>query len=347
MSIKTSHISALDGIRGIALLMVFAAHSHPQLLRSGFIGVDLFFVLSGFLITSILLNEHLATGRINVARFYMRRALRLLPALFIMVGCVTAYVAVYAPPELAMTLENARSIVFYYWNWTLAFNYGATGWTYQWVFGHLWSLSVEEQFYLLWPFVLTLALPFRRLFLVLLLVGIAAPPIARLLVYDQARIFNLYFRTDLHFDGLMWGALGAWIVANGWTPSGRTSAIVGPAALAGFMAAASLEFFHSGAAFRWAWVPLDCLAMLAIVCTVVRPPAILETAPLRWTGKISYGLYLWHLPIFHWFGDTPLATLEAVGATYAIAALSFYGIERHFLRLKNAFAAKTFEHARH
>ena len=343
MNSEGGHVPALDGIRGIALLMVFAAHTHPQLLRSGFLGVDLFFVLSGYLITSILLGERMRTGTINVVRFYIRRALRLLPALFLMVACVTLCVAIFARADLSMTLKNAASIVFYFWNWVLVFNYGHSGWTYQWVFGHLWSLSVEEQFYILWPFVLVFSLAVsRKFFVAILILGIALPPVARVLNYDPRYIFNLYFRTDLHCDGLMWGALAAWIVANKWVPNGRWLAYAGPLALLCFIGAAWFNLFHSAIAYLGAWVPLNALAALAIVSAVHRPNAayriVLELLPLRWTGRISYGLYLWHLPVFFYFRDAPLETPKAILATYAIAAVSFYGMERYFLRLKSRFS---------
>ena len=347
-----AHYPALDGVRGMAILMVFLAHTNPKILAGGFLGVDLFFVLSGFLITTILVSEHSSNGKINFLRFYIRRALRLFPALFVMVGLFTVYIALKHRDQFAMTLANAQAIVLYYWNWVLVLHYNEPGWSYQWFFGHLWSLSVEEQFYILWPFVVfgILSLPNSRLiFPAVLIVGIVGSAIARLLLWDDKQIFNLYFRTDLHFDGLLWGALGAWIVFQKWLPtthgSTRALSVAGTAGMALFVAAGYIELFWSGIAFRGGWTVLDALAMTGIVSAVACPTPVLriflESLPLRWTGKISYGLYIWHLPVFSYthqvLSDGPWQSVVAIVVSYIVATISFYGMERYFLRLKGRF----------
>lgn len=355
MSDNHAHYPALDGVRGIAILMVLLAHTHPKFLDSGFIGVDLFFVLSGFLITSILLGEYLALGSISLSRFYIRRALRLFPALFAMVTVITLYTAIFHRDELMMTMENGRAIIFYYWNWILYANYQQNGWTYQWVFGHLWSLSVEEQFYIVWPCVLLLAMSRKLLLPLILAFGICTPAIARLFL--DAPSFNLYFRTDLHCDGLVWGALGACIVALHWLPKSdhiaRILPVAGTLGLAGFIFASFFELFWSGFAFFGGWSLLDCLAMIAIVSLVVAPLPVFKAAmnfsPLRWTGRISYGLYIWHLPVFFYCRNLPVnepsQSLIAIVLSYTIATISFYGMERYFLRLKDRFSAATIQNS--
>jgi peptidoglycan/LPS O-acetylase OafA/YrhL len=355
MPVSNAHYPALDGVRGIAILMVFGAHTNPKLLLGGVIGVDLFFVLSGFLITTILLSEYACAGSINFKNFYARRALRLFPALFAMVGLFTFYFALKHSDQFAMMASNAQAIVLYYWNWVLVLHYGEPGWTYVWFFGHLWSLSVEEQFYIAWPFVISalLMLP-RRAFPAVLIVGIVGSAVARLLLWDDQHIFNLYFRTDLHSDGLLWGALGAWIVASGWRPDvqARKLSIAGAAAMVLFVAASYFELFWSGIAFRGGWTVLDGLAMLAIVSLVIAPSPfmqrILSSLPLSWTGKISYSLYIWHLPVFYYchqvvpFGE-PWQSITAISISYVIGAMSFYCWERYFLRLKKHFVTECHE----
>lgn len=348
MSETHAYYPALDGVRGIAILMVLLAHTHPKFLNSGFIGVDLFFVLSGFLITSILLGEHQARGTISLSRFYIRRALRLFPALFAMVAVITLYTSVFHRGELMMTLENGRAIIFYYWNWILYANYQHNGWTYQWVFGHLWSLSVEEQFYIVWPCILIFALSSRKIVLpVILAVGICGPAIARLFL--DAPSFNLYFRTDLHCDGLVWGALGACIVSMRWLPKltqvSRVLPYAGAVSMAGFIFSSLFDLFWSGFAFFGGWSLIDCLAMIAIASLVLAPlpafKAAMNFAPLRWTGRISYGLYIWHLPVFFYSRHLPfneaMQSFAALTISYGIAAVSFYGMEKYFLSIKSRF----------
>lgn len=354
MSKTHNHYPALDGVRGIAMLLVFCAHTKPNLLSSGAIGVDLFFVLSGFLITTILLSEHSLTGRISLRNFYIRRALRLLPALFTMVAMSTIFIAIKHPDQLAMTASNTQAIALYYWNWVLVIHRGEPGWTYQWFFGHLWSLSVEEQFYIVWPFVVSALLMLRSLaFPVVLISGIAASTIARVLLWDENHLMNLYFRTDLHSDGLLFGALGAWFVATGWQPSttqSKTISIAGAVSLATFIMASYFNLFRSGISFNGGWTALNALATLAIVSLVISPlPAmqrILSSWPLIWTGKISYGLYVWHLLVFFYCRQVvPLAQpwpdMTAILLSYVIAGISFYFLERRFLQLKKYFVSES------
>jgi peptidoglycan/LPS O-acetylase OafA/YrhL len=350
------HTPALDGVRGIAILVVFATHTQPHLLAGGHIGVDLFFVLSGYLITSILLSEHAQTGSIGLARFYMRRALRLLPALFLMVAVVVAGIAIAKPEQLAMTLGDAQAILLYYYNWWILVDEHIRPYLHQRFFRHLWSLSIEEQFYIVWPWVLLLALGAarsRRAMVVVLVVGILGPAIARPLLWEGGSALWLYFRTDLRFDLLMWGALGAWLVQGDRLPAreSRAGSILawgGVGALVGFFAVAMLPVVKSGFLYVGGYSLIGLLAAWVIVAAAAAPPAILKRALevrfLRWTGKISYGLYIWHIPIFWTVFELELPeileTVIAVGATYLVAGMSFRYWETPFLRMKARYAAK-------
>jgi peptidoglycan/LPS O-acetylase OafA/YrhL len=345
-------VPALDGVRGIALLIVVFAHTRPQIYPGGNIGVDLFFVLSGYLITTILVTEHMSSGAINVGRFYMRRALRLLPALFLLVACVILWTWAFDPRRLQVTLGDAMPIIFYVWNWEIALTYGNL--QMQPMFQHLWSLSVEEQFYIFWPFVLIASLSKRSPYWLaptLMVAGIVGPALARLILWEPALTLPLYYRTDLRFDSLMYGAFAAWLVVNGKINPGpvgrRHLGWAGLMALVAFLVLARFNLLSNGVVYVGGYIVICGLAASIIVAAAVGNSRalnlVLTFQPLRWTGKISYGLYLWHVPIFKVANLLPVGPLArnliAIAATYVIAAASFYLMEVRFLRLKDRFAA--------
>jgi peptidoglycan/LPS O-acetylase OafA/YrhL len=341
--------AALDGVRAIAILLVFAVHTKPQLLVGGRLGVDLFFVLSGFLITSILLREYDATGSIHLGKFYMRRALRLFPALFLVVVFVIGFTAVTERGLLSMTLADARAILLYYFNWRLVGMWPDMG-IHNSMFSHLWSLSVEEQFYIVWPLLTLGLLRFRiprTAVFALLALGIILPEVARSVLYRGGNALDLYFRTDLRFDGLMWGALTAWLFWTDMLPKGeraqRILGWLGVAGVVGLCVLSSIEFLPTGDLYRWVFSTAGLCSMLLIVGVLSTPPRFLkltiEFRPLRWIGRISYGLYLWHYTIFRAMHTisidrTKLELLEFL-VILAIATASYYVWEMPFLRLKD------------
>lgn len=342
------HIPALDGVRGLAVSLVVLQHS--GLAVGGRIGVDLFFVLSGFLITGILLREQDETGRIGLRNFYARRVLRLFPALFLMVVVVTAFVAIVHPTQLWMTVQNAGSILLYFFNWVLVWQMpDAT--LHQSMFSHVWSLSVEEQFYLLWPLVLIIAARFRAPHTVLATIiaaGILYPAIGRAAIADSAPELQIYFRSDMRFDGLMFGAAVALLTQTCHSrPRFSTLlAILGWAALAIILVMARTELLETGALYQWGFTLVNFCGA-ALIASLVWCPAqqlqkLMSLAWLRWLGVISYGIYLWHWPVFR-----ALRPLEGgwtrkvteIALSILIAALSYYLMERRFLRLKHLFPA--------
>jgi peptidoglycan/LPS O-acetylase OafA/YrhL len=344
------YVPGLDGLRGAAVLLVLGAHALPAPLPGGFIGVDLFFVLSGFLITSLLLREWRLRCGINLGRFYFRRALRLLPALFAMLLVCMIYAYYTAPPAwLPFYLLDLRAVVFYFYNWHVYFN-GARPLMPTIV--HLWSLSVEEQFYLVWPVLLLLLLKLglrRRPLLGLIAGGIVAVAIHRALAWPEGGNLWRSFRTDLRADALLWGVLIAAAFEGRTRPLASALRFALRAALP--LAVAVLAWFARYGELNGANVSLfgfcliDGSAAILIAVTVSCAPRYwrlaVEYAPMRWVGRISYGLYLWHYAILAIFVYYPVARIAggpewlrsevAIAASVGVATLSHYYLERPIL----------------
>lgn len=306
----------LDGLRGIAVLVVLAAHAGVPGIRGeggGGAGVTLFFVLSGFLITSLIVAERERDGRVNLPAFYVRRGLRLLPALFALVFVVIiAYgfgLWVASPPDgLAIA-----AVVGYVGNWASVAGLQLG------VLAHTWSLAVEEQFYLLWPALLLLGLRLggrRRTAVAILAISIMVTPWRMILWSDGAfdRVLN---GTDTHADALLIGCAIA--LLNVRLPS--RIGLLGALAIVGLGIAwrASAEVY---------FLPL---AAIAAAIAVAGCPEVLGWRPLAYVGRISYGLYLWHY-LFIWSG---LPWPVVIFISFVTAVVSFQVIERPFLRLKD------------
>lgn len=354
---RLSHLAALDGLRGVAILVVMLFHAtldrgpRPS---GGFLGVDLFFVLSGFLITALLLQEWQRTGGVALGAFYARRALRLLPALFAVIAVV-----LLAPGAFYQSVRpwrDAALAALHTTNWVMAYG-GSIGF-----FDHTWSLTIEEQFYLLWPpfLVLLLALGARRRYVLGVVgLGILTATWLRFEWWEGPEsVRRLYYGLDTRFDGLLIGCLLA--LAIGWSliPHSRRveRGIQATAAVSAVVLA--LCVFTMEEESRLTYQGLGSLALLAcagLVLHVVHCPSrlsrlLLENRPLVWVGRISYGLYLWHFPIFN--GMLNATRMEKAGITgpalltvrfavaFAVAALSFALIERPFLRWKRRFARR-------
>jgi peptidoglycan/LPS O-acetylase OafA/YrhL len=345
-------VPALDGVRGMAFLIVLFAHTDPQLLPGGNFGVDLFFALSGFLITSILLDEGRTCGTISLSRFYIRRGLRLLPGLAAMVVAVLAYVIVFHPERVEQTIADASRIALYIFNWTLATDWQHIAEYHQTMYTHLWSLSIEEQFYLVWPWVVLGTISLRppiSVTVLFLAIGIAAPALGRALLWHDGVSLWMYFRTDLRIDTLFWGSLVAFLTHWGaWPKEGPWRNFVswsGAVALVLILWLSRHELLSNGFVYRGVLSFVGFLSALLIAAVVWGPSRLLkrflEMSWLRWVGRISYGLYLWHVPVLLLSAGIPnpwLRNLVGISATFAIASLSFYILELPLLRLKERFA---------
>jgi peptidoglycan/LPS O-acetylase OafA/YrhL len=349
-----TRLPALDGLRGLAILLVlvhhvrsvFVPHLHPSLVSGGFLGVDLFFVLSGFLITGLLLDEFRARQGVSLPSFYRRRVMRLYPALVVLLVAHAIYATRVGIP-FDVEREHLVSVLFYYSNWreTLSIPEGT---------GHLWSLAVEEQFYLLWPLVLLGLLWLtnaRRSYIgPIIAAGVASIALYRAWQWhDGMVLLFVYVRTDMRADALLIGALAAVLVGGVRGPS---------------------PSFTRGRWFQWAaWVATGALAcsvlfarvekpllylggftVVAVACAVLALAVLpnsgwpgaraMHWGPLRVLGIVSYGAYLWHLPVFtatqRYLADVPVAGRAVIGCaiTAILTSLSWFLVERPVLRWK-------------
>jgi peptidoglycan/LPS O-acetylase OafA/YrhL len=358
-----ARISALDGLRAVALLIIMGYHFGVGWLQGGFFSLDIFYVLSGYLITGLLVSEYRKRSAIKLSAFWLRRARRLLPALLIVLVAVTLLVRFVSAPGLYIDFRwSALSALFYYSNWwqiASSSNYFvATGAVSP--LTHTWSLAVEEQFYLVWPLVvlavMTLSRTFRRGIRVLLVVsvlGAVASALEMALLYNPtANTTRLYFGTDTHAQSILVGSVLACAMTiiqmrrghEGMAPAARSASartilvLVGLAGLAGTLILTYTLDGTSAVDYRGGFM-LSALSAAAIITAAVCVPSGviargLSLRPLVWVGTISYGAYLWHYPVFVYLNadQTGLNGLWLLAlrfaSTFALAAASYYLVER-------------------
>lgn len=338
------YLPALDGLRAVAVLLVVAFHSELSGFSGGFIGVEIFFALSGYLITTLIAREYSRTGGLDGSAFFLRRIARLLPAiLVVLVGAVAIGLMTGFPPGV-LNLE-ALSVALFMTDYTMALL------GFPILMTHTWSLSVEMHYYLVWPFVMLACL--RRMApgtLARVLIGLAIAVwtwrVAAHVVIGPA---YAYHATDTRISGLIVGsalALGRWPRSVG----GRRLLLAG-SLLVLALAVATLRLMSFGAALA---APLVELASAGIVCSLLGGSGLLGRAlslpAAVWLGRISYGIYLWHFPVLTVvlvaLDPPPLAVFAlTAGLSVALAALSFAFVEqpaRHWMagRLARAASAR-------
>jgi peptidoglycan/LPS O-acetylase OafA/YrhL len=352
----------LDGVRGLAVLAVLLYHGQVGWARGGFLGVDVFLVLSGFLITALLVGEWTRWGSIDLRSFWLRRARRLLPALFLVLVGVAVYAAAFAPAELRRTIRgDSLATLAYVANWRFV----VTDQSYFARYDdpsplrHMWSLGIEEQFYLVFPLLLAGLLLLlrgarrRRLAAVLGAGALASAGLMALLYEPGADPSRVYYGTDTRLQALLAGAVAA-VLARPWEgrPPARSRAylsagrllvplpgrgVLAAAALLGLVAAAGLARESDAWLYRGGFLLVAVLS--AVLVTVVAEDRsvvarLLGLAPLRWAGLVSYGLYLWHWPVYVLLTPErtglsgPALLAYRLGVTALAATASYLLVER-------------------
>ncbi len=346
---KTRFVPGLDGLRGIAVLAVMLFHAGVQWAGGGLLGVDVFFVLSGFLVTSLLLGEHARTGTVKLRQFWARRARRLLPGLFVLLAGVCAY-ARWASTGTSLTQirGDALSTLAYVANW----HYITAGQNYFVRYAppspllHTWSLAVEEQFYLIWPLVALLVLKrfgSRALGWTAAFLAASSAAVCAALYLNGASVNRLYYGTDTRAQAIMVGAVLAVLIpmSKDRSLSGSSSRLVGVLGIAGAgVVVYSLHTVQGTGPFLYegGFLLVGLSTATVVAVTVGRPRDLLTRGlswrPLRYTGRISYGLYLYHWPIFlvltysrTGLSHLPLLVLRFV-VTFVAADLSYRLIEK-------------------
>jgi peptidoglycan/LPS O-acetylase OafA/YrhL len=377
---RLAYLPALDGVRAFAVIAVMMYHGGLSITTGGFMGVDTFFVLSGFLITSLLVSEWHETLRIKLSEFWARRARRLLPALLLMLVLVAFFASVVVPKGTygALRLDSLATLLYVSnWHFILAnSNYFAESAQASPLI-HTWSLAVEEQFYLIWPLVvlgiLRLTKSLRSLFVVCCVAAVGSAVEMVVLFHHAVSTNRVYLGTDTRAQCLFIGcALAVGLVlltkrshaegrlAKGelWKPAGNTGRIL--CGLGGLVGAAlaiiiwvststTSSFPYEGGFF------LIGLATAGVILSSIGAPRspvprFLSLAPVRYIGRISYGLYIWHWPLFIWVNEARTGIsgygLFAVRAVVTVAAsvVSYHLVEQPvrrgtFLRQWRAFVA--------
>ena len=350
---EMGYLPGLDGLRAVAIIGVLLYHAGIDWMPGGFLGVDVFFVISGFLITSLILEEYDRSGRVNFTKFYLGRARRLLPAVAVMLIAVGLAVLIVYQDALSAFREDALATVFYVNNWWYIFvdqsYFESVGRPP--LLKHLWSLSVEEQFYLIWPaFALLLMRSggrplVRRLALVLAIastVWMAVLSIRNGYPVD-ADPSRAYFGTDSHSMGLLVGAA----LATMWRPGRLSTQVprraqfvitgIGVASLAAVIGFYLFVGEFTPWLYRGGFLALAFFTT-ALIAAVTHPASFLGpalgTGILRYIGRRSYGIYLWHWPIFmvtrpgidvEW--SEPVTFVVRIALTLVIAELSYRLVE--------------------
>lgn len=322
---KFGYMPGLDGIRAVAVLLVMACHAKVPALVGGFLGVDIFFVLSGYLISTLLLQEIDQTGQVKLTAFWRRRMVRLFPAMAVLVAAFLC-----AAPWLGRSIESVIAFsvasLLYLTDYLIVF----TGSSIH--LGHLWSLAVEAKFYIIWPCLLVVcarSMQPRSLAWGIFLLAVAA---------TAWRIFNaqmvpwemVYYRFDTRLSGLLAGSALAAAMRAGWRPTLPCSAGFLCIALAPLL---SRQFADPD---MLTWIPITVeLATVLLILAVQEDGPIaraLASRPMIWLGGLSYGIYLWHYPIMRILRDEAMhwAVVLLIGAatSFALAWLSLHTIER-------------------
>ena len=326
------HVPALDGLRAIAAIVLIAWHCDVPFIKGGYAGVDIFFVLSGFLITTIIVREKTRTGNFSYVDFYFRRALRLLPPLIIV--CFVVFIILLATIDFGEARKEIAPSLLYVADLTRP--------KVPNVLAHTWSLALEEQFYVLWPVLLLpiLLLITRRSIAISLLLTAAAVALWRSYLYTGSFSYRTYDWPDVHSDGIMLGCALALLDRETIDRIGAQWPLA-LAFLTAYIATVRLEYgfsYHGG----WTLVNLSSAVIIARLTTSSRDLLSkgMSRPLLVWIGTISYGLYLWHHAVLRLLPSMAgtIKTILVFAISFCLASMMFYWIELPLHRFRYAMS---------
>ena len=353
---SSRHISSIDGLRAIAVTAVVLYHLGISWIPGGFLGVDLFFVISGYVITRLILDSINQSSALDLRAFYAARIRRIFPGFLFMVICTIIFIGVWAPEAIKRFLSDLPYALSGTLNWALV----ARNQDYFETIGrppllqHTWSLAVELQFYLVWPIILLTVLKYfgkkniARIALIIAIISGTALFLVSLQL-DQAnaaQVSHIYFGTDTHSLGLFLGSA----LAVSWIPQNlsanitrRAQDVIDGIGVVGLLGLISTFLFidESNASLYQIAFPLaaifGCLVIISLVHPASRFAPIISTPPFRWVGQRSYGIYIWHWVIFQvtrpsvdLSGETWALYLARVLLVLALADISLRWVEIPF-----------------
>jgi peptidoglycan/LPS O-acetylase OafA/YrhL len=364
---KLGHTPCLDGMRGIAILAVLIFHLEWHWLPGGFFGVDIFFALSGFLTTTLLLEEQFAFGKISLKRFFLRRAIRLYPALVALVIFSSLFTLVFhRATSLGRVFTIAASILSYNANWLSLANNGG------WLGGmtHTWSLAIEGQFYLLCALIIAFAARrysaakdrqtlLKTLAIVAITIGVASSLWRAILWSYDAEWMRTYLGTDTRLDGVFIGSAAALLRLHGlhrpssfWLLriSRFSTALIEICCVSVLVFLLTTLNFHQSHLGLLGFTIASVMTSVLILTSVLRTDSLLSSffrlSILTWIGRISYSIYIWHMPAktvlssdrLIALGFSPLAAeIGRVAVSLLLGAASYYGIEKIFMKLQRKY----------
>lgn len=349
-SVGLGRILEFDGLRGIGVICIFLVHAGVPYYTGGYIWVDMFFVLSSFLITALLIKEYDSSGEINLRHFFIKRALRIVPPLFIFLIAYGLFASLLLEPDSrSSALTDGMYALSNISNWIRAL-----GVKEMYYLGHTWSLSLEEQFYVIWPLLLIgllgLTSSRRQLVFAVLLLALGGALYRAYWALDGLRVVHLYNALDMRVDELMLGAALGIAYASAETRGWINRVPRGALRIGAYMALALVIYIgfskHWWHRENFIWLnTVAAVGFCVVFCDILvsRGGAfskVLTQPFVLYSGKISYGLYLWHFPIFRamqakdleWYIVLVVGTLLA----YVAAAVSFALIEQPMMALKSA-----------
>jgi len=353
---STRHISSIDGLRAIAVTAVVLYHLGISWIPGGFLGVDLFFVISGYVITRLILDSINQSSALDLRAFYAARIRRIYPGFLFMVISTIIFIGVWAPEAIKRFLTDLPYALSGTINWALV----ARNQDYFETIGrppllqHTWSLAVELQFYLIWPIILLTVLKYfgkkniARIALIIAIISGTALFLVSLQLdqSNSAKVSHIYFGTDTHSLGLFLGSA----LAVSWIPQNlsanitrRAQDVIDGIGVVGLLGLISIFLFidESNASLYQIAFPLagifGCLVIISLVHPASRFAPIISTAPFRWIGQRSYGIYIWHWVIFQvtrpsvdLSGETWALYLARVLLVLALADISLRWVEIPF-----------------